>query len=30
MADPDRQEAVAVDGLQQDDRLLADEVEADP
>jgi hypothetical protein len=30
MADPDRQEAVPVDSLQQDDRLLADHVEADP
>ena len=29
MADPDRQELVAVGGLQQDDRLLADHVEAD-
>ena len=29
MPDPDRQEFVAVNGLQQDDRLLADHVEAD-
>ena len=29
MPDPDRQELVAVDGLQQHDRLLADHVEAD-
>ena len=29
MADPDRQELVAVGGLQQHDRLLADHVEAD-
>src|SRR5262249_53902588 len=29
MADPDRQELVALRGLQQDDRLLADEVKAD-
>ena len=29
VADPDRQELVPVDGLQQDDRLLADHVEAD-
>ena len=29
VADPDRQEAVAVDRLQQDDRLLAHHVEAD-
>src|SRR6266511_1889076 len=28
MADPDRQELVAVGGLEQDDRLLADHVEA--
>src|SRR4051794_27655784 len=28
MADPDRQETVAVDGLQQHDRLFADHVEA--
>src|SRR3954454_25278934 len=28
MADPDRQELVAVNGLEQDDRLLADHVEA--
>ena len=30
VADPDRQELVAVDGLQEHDRLLADHVEADP
>ena len=29
MADPDRQELVAVDGLQEHDRLLANHVEAD-
>jgi hypothetical protein len=29
MTDPDRQEAVAIDRLQQHDRLLADHVEAD-
>jgi hypothetical protein len=28
MADPDREELVAVTGLEQDDRLLADHVEA--
>jgi len=28
VADPDRQELVAVNGLEQDDRLLADHVEA--
>ena len=30
VADPDGQELVALDGLQQDDRLLADDVEAHP
>ena len=30
VADPDREEPVAVDRLQQHDRLLADHVEADP
>src|SRR5579884_15450 len=29
MADPDRQELVAVRGLQEDDRLLADQIETD-
>src|SRR5581483_609634 len=29
MTDPDRKELVALGGLQQDDRLLADQVEAD-
>jgi hypothetical protein len=29
VADPDRQELVSVGGLQEDDRLLADDVEAD-
>jgi hypothetical protein len=29
MPDPDRQESVPVSGLQQDDRLLADQIEAD-
>ena len=29
MADPDRQELVAIDGLQEHDRLLANHVEAD-
>jgi hypothetical protein len=28
MADPDREELVRLDGLEQDDRLLADHVEA--
>jgi hypothetical protein len=28
MTDPDRQELVALDGLEQHDRLLADHVEA--
>jgi hypothetical protein len=30
MTDPDRQVTVAVGGLQEHDRLLADEVERDP
>jgi hypothetical protein len=30
MTDPDRQELVPVGGLQQHDRLLADQIEADP
>ena len=30
VADPDREELVPVGGLEQDDRLLADEIEADP
>jgi len=28
--DPDRQELVPLGGLQEDDRLLADQIEADP
>src|SRR5687768_4079999 len=30
MADPDREELVSVDGLQEHDRLFADHVETDP
>jgi hypothetical protein len=29
VADPDRQEAISIRGLQKHDRLLADHVEAD-